>query len=124
MTGRRAFTLLEVIVALALMGSVLVGSLMAFSIHRRQLSLADKRIQATMLADQLVDALSSQQDGIPTNSRGQVPGHDNWIWQTTPVGTTMIATATMQIVRFQIVESGPTPTRLVSVDIVVAEQSP
>ncbi|MCA9140011.1 MAG: prepilin-type N-terminal cleavage/methylation domain-containing protein [Planctomycetales bacterium] len=124
MIDRKGFTLLEVIVALALMGSVLVGSLMAFSIHRRQLSQAEKRIQATILADRLVDELSSQQGGIPVNGRGTVPGNGNWIWQTSPLGTAAFSTATMQIVRFQIMETSPTPTRLVSVDIVVAERTP
>ena len=102
MNVRRGFTLLEVIVALALMGSVLVASLLAFSQHRKQLSMADKRIEATMIADQLVSQLSSQRDGIPVGARGIVAGKTNWIWQTSPVGTTTLATVEMQVLRFQI----------------------
>ena len=118
MNVRRGFTLLEVIVALALMGSVLVASLLAFSQHRKQLSMADKRIEATMIADQLVSQLSSQRDGIPVGARGIVAGKTNWIWQTSPVGTTTLATVEMQVLRFQILEIGQTSTQLVSVDLV------
>ena len=124
MIDRRGFTLLEVIVALALMGSVLVGSLLAFSQHRHQLSMADKRLEATVFADQLVNQLSSQQGGMPSNARGPVPGKSGWIWQTLPVGTTTIATIPMRVVRLQILEINVAPTQLVSVDIVLSARTP
>lgn len=113
------FTLLEVIVALALMGSVLAGSLLAFSKHRKQLSMAQKRIEATMIADRLLQELAVQQGGVPINQRGPVIGKDDWYWQTTPAGTTSLATAEMRLVRFQILEVGLQPTQLVSVEFVL-----
>lgn len=118
MNARPGFTLLEVVVALALMGSVLVATLLAFSQHRAQLSLAEKRIQATIIADQIVSTLSAQRDGIPIGTQGVVAGKANWIWQTSRVGTTTLATVPMQVFRFQILEIDPIPTQLVSVDLV------
>ena len=124
MVARRGVTLLEVIVALALMGSVLVSSLLAFSKHRNQLSMAQKRIEATMIADQIVGRLASQRDGMPIGIRGTVAGKPNWIWQTTPIGFTTLATVPMRVVRFQILEIGASSTQLVSVDLVKAVKSP
>lgn len=118
MNVRPGFTLLEVVVALALMGSVLVASLLAFSQHRKQLSMAEKRIQATIIADQLVSKLSSQRDGIPIGAQGIVAGKTNWVWQTSRVGTATLATVPLQVLRFQILEMGRTPTQLVTVDLV------
>ena len=124
MVARRGVTLLEVIVALALMGSVLVSSLLAFSKHRNQLSMAQKRIEATMIADQIVGRLASQRDGMPIGIRGTVAGKPNWIWQTTPIGFTTLATVPMRVVRFQILEIGASSTQLVSVDLVKAVKIP
>ncbi|MCS7465531.1 type II secretion system GspH family protein [Stieleria sp. ICT_E10.1] len=118
MNQRRAFTLLEIIVALALMGSVLVASLLAFSRHRKQLSMAEKRLDATRVADQLVHGLSAQQGGLPIGARGAVAGKDDWVWQTSLVGRTSLATVEMQVVRFEIMELGAASTSLVTVDLV------
>ena len=118
MNRRRAFTLLEIIVALALMGSVLVASLLAFSRHRKQLSMAEKRLEATRVADRLVHELTAQQGGLPISSRGAVAGKGDWVWQTSLIGSTSLATVEMRVVRFEIVELGAAPTPLVTVDLV------
>ncbi|QDV40312.1 hypothetical protein Enr13x_01180 [Stieleria neptunia] len=118
MNRRPAFTLLEVIVALALMGSVLVGSMLAFSRHRKQLSMAEKRLEATRVADRLVHELSAQQGGLPIGTRGAVAGKRDWVWQTSLIGSTSLATVEMQVVRFEIMEIDAASTSLVSVDLV------
>ena len=123
MNGRKGFTLLEVIVALALMGSVLVGSLLAFSSHRSQLSMAEKRIEATRIADDLVSRLSSSQGGMPVGVRGTIAGKPNWVWQTSSVGTTTLATVQLQVLRLQILELSSTTTQLVAVELVKLEET-
>ncbi|PAY16018.1 hypothetical protein CKO51_28790 [Rhodopirellula sp. SM50] len=118
MNRRTAFTLLEIIVALALMGSVLVGSMLAFSRHRNQLSMAEKRLEATRVADRLVHELSAQQGGLPIGTRGAVAGKGDWVWQTSLVGSTSLATVEMQVVRFEILELGAASASLITVDLV------
>lgn len=118
MKQRSGLTLLEVVVALALMGSIMVTSLLAFSKHRRQLQLAEKRIEATMIADGLVKELTAGRDGIPVSGRGIVAAKANWIWQTSPAGVTTMATVPMQVIRFEIFEVSQSSTRLVSVQVV------
>lgn len=120
----RGLTLLEVIVGLTLMGSVMVASLLAFSRHRKQLRLADKRIEAVMIADGLVNELSSQRGGLPVSSRGVVTGRPGWFWQTSPAGVSNLAQIPIQIIRFEILERGESITRLVSVDLAKATEEP
>ena len=100
-------TLLEVIVALALMGTVLVSSILAFSSHRRQLSVAQKRLEAIAIADELLARLQSQQGGVPVPSSGLVVGKPGWNWQTSVVGTTTIATVPLQVIRFEVNQTAP-----------------
>ncbi|QEG02838.1 hypothetical protein Mal15_69590 [Stieleria maiorica] len=119
MRRQRAFTLLEVIFALALMGSLLVGSILAFSRHRKQLSMADKQLEAARVADRLVHELTAQQGGLPIAARGAVVGNSGWVWQTSPLGSTSLATVPMQVVRFQMMEiDGNSTTPLIAVDLV------
>jgi prepilin-type N-terminal cleavage/methylation domain-containing protein len=124
MNERRGLSLLEVLVALALMGSVLVSSLLAFSRHRRQLSIASKRIEATVAADQLVSRFASRRDGVPVRTRGSIDGKPGWIWQTSLIGTTTLANVPMRVVRVEVFEIRPTLTRLISVDLVKAAEAP
>ena len=118
-TGSGGFTLIEVVVGLALMATVLVASLLSFSAHRQQLRLADGRIAAAAVADEMLETLNSQPDGIPANGRGRVAGKANWFWQTKVVGVTAPLEVPMQVIRFSIIElSGDgRATSLVSVDL-------
>ena len=115
---RDGLTLLEVIVGLVLMGSILVASLLGFSKHRRQLQLAEKRIQATFVADGLVQELSAQRGGIPVPAQGAVPGQSGWIWKTSAVGTTVMASIPMQVIRLELIDTRDPVTPLISVDLV------
>ncbi|KAA5541080.1 hypothetical protein FYK55_19500 [Roseiconus nitratireducens] len=114
---RPGLTLLEVVVALLLTGTLLVSSLLAFARHRRQLALADRQIEAARIADELVRQLAARRGGIPVGVTGAVPGKPTWRWQTLPIGTTALATLQMQVIRLRIVEVPGKPVELVSVDL-------
>lgn len=124
MKDRHGFTLLEVIVALVLMGSVLAGSLVAFSRHRQQLALAEKRIEAAMIADQLVGQLASPETGLPRGAGGPVLGKPGWSWQTSLVGTSVLAGVPVDLVRFEIFEASTMPTRLIALELTQAVELP
>ncbi len=123
-SSKVGFTLIEVVVGLALMASVLVASLLSFSAHRRQLRTADARIAAVAVADELLEFLSSGPDGLPTSGRGRIPGRANWIWQTNVVGMTTPMLVPMQVVRFRIIEfrGDGSPQTLVSVHVMETAQ--
>ena len=116
---KNAFTLLEVIVGLTLMATMLVGSLLAFAAHQRQARFADAKLQAVVIADELLDRLSGSPGGLPSAARGVIPGKPGWFWQTSPVGAIAPAQIPVRIIRFQIFSrtaSGPL-TPLVTVDL-------
>ena len=74
----RGFTLLEVVVGLILMATVLVGALLSYSSHQRQLAFADKRIAAVSYADEILARLSSGQRQLPKSMRGAIVEQPNW----------------------------------------------
>jgi type II secretory pathway pseudopilin PulG len=99
-----AFTLLEVVVGLTLMASVLVGSLLSFSAHYQQRRIADAKIAAVTVADQLLDELSGTREGIPAIGRGMIAGRPNWFWRTNVIGTAAPAEIPIRVIRLQVVE--------------------
>ncbi len=101
---RVAFTLLEVVVGLLLMATVLVGSLLSFSAHRKQRRVAEAKIVAVELADEWLNRWMISPDGIPPSDRGWVAGRPNWYWQTSVVGTAAPAGIALRVIRFEIVE--------------------
>lgn len=110
---------MEIVVGLVLMGTLLSASILALSKHRRQLVLAEQRVAACAVADDLLFQLSGQSGGFPLNASGPVAGHPNWRWQTSVVGLTNPFEIPMRVIRFEIVESnGSEKKRLVSVDVV------
>ncbi len=119
-SDRPGFTLLEVVVGLALMASVLVGSLLSFSAHRKQLRSADAKIAAVAIADDLLDRLSGSREGIPSSQRGQIAGHPGWFWQTRIVGVTAPAGIPLKVVRLEVIEitQGRSQRVLSTVDVV------
>ncbi len=101
---KNAFTLLEVVVGLTLMASVLVGSLLSFSAHHQQRRIADAKITAVAVADQLLNELSGTREGIPTAGRGMIAGRPNWFWRTRVIGITAPAQIPMRVIRLEVVE--------------------
>ena len=99
-----AFTLLEVVVGLTLMASVLVGSLLSFSAHQKQRRMADAKLAAVAVADDLLNQLSGSRDGIPVAGRGLIAGKANWFWRTGVVGMAAPADLPLQVIRLEIVE--------------------
>ena len=117
---RRAFTLLEVIVGLTLMATMLVGSLLAFAAHQKQRRLADAKLLAVAVADDILNRMHTAANGIPQNDRGMIVGKPNWFWQTSVVGSISAAEVPMRVVRFQIIEqpNGQPFRALVTIDLV------
>ena len=104
---RNGFTLLEVVIGLTLMASVLVGALLSFAAHRRQRELAEAKLAAVSVADDLLGVLSASQGGIPLQARGLIANRPGWFWQTSLQGVVVPAQIPMRVVRFQIIRQRP-----------------
>lgn len=101
---QNGFTLLEVVVGLTLMASVLVGSLLSFSAHHQQRAIADAKIAAVAVADQLLDEMSGSREGIPAVGRGIIAGRPNWFWRTNVIGMATPTFIPVRVIRFEVVE--------------------
>src|SRR4051812_8008804 len=72
--ARRAMTLIEVVGGLALLGTLLVGVLLAKAKFTRQAATADRKLQAVSAADELLVAWRQDPLALPRDGVGTVPG--------------------------------------------------
>ncbi|MGB0759794.1 MAG: type II secretion system protein [Rubripirellula sp.] len=119
---RCGFTLVEVVIGLSLMATVIVSSLLAFSKHQKQIRLAQAKIAAVQIADDLLNRMSASRTGIPAAASGSIPDHPNWFWRTRVTAETLRSPIPMQIINLQIIEgkTGSKPTLLSSTSVVKA----
>lgn len=80
--SKKAFSLIEVVVALMLMATLLTTVIMAIGRQRRQGKLAEDRREAIRIADQLLSAWNESKNGIPLMNSGTIPEHNGWFWRT------------------------------------------
>ncbi|TWU58433.1 hypothetical protein Poly51_12110 [Rubripirellula tenax] len=115
-----AFTLMEVVVGLAIMAGVMVSSLLAFGAHQRARRTAESKLTAVRVADELLSQLSAGRGGVPASDRGLIAGQPGWWWQTEWIGTAAPAGIPVGVIAFRILEVSPdgSPRTLARVDIV------
>jgi len=96
--SRRAFTLLELVVGLALLATLVVGTLLALRLHQRQIASAERKIAAVAALDQLVASwyLAEQ---IPSNASGTTGPQNEWSWQAVIVQRRQIGPRGFAVVR-------------------------
>jgi hypothetical protein len=99
--------LIEVVAGLTLMATVLVASLLSFSAHHRQRRLAESKLSAVAVADELLNTLSVRRGGFPKAGRGTIPGHPTWFWQTRMVGVAAPARVPLHVIRLEVLEVTP-----------------
>ena len=114
-------TLIEVVAALVLMGTLLVGIVMARGKHTRQLALADERLAAIAAADNLLASWWAEPASLPRSGSGTVPGRPTWRWSIESVENESIEQLGAAIVRLTLHGNRPAP--LVSVDLAVPVES-
>jgi type II secretory pathway pseudopilin PulG len=83
---RSGITLIEVVVGLALLGSLLVMMVIAGGRLEKQRKISEEKLEAIAALDSLVSGFFSS--GFPpVPSNGAVPGNDRWAWQLAIVNT-------------------------------------
>lgn len=94
--GRRGLTLIEAVVATAIMGTLLVSTLLVSSRLNEQSRRAERLAEASRIADHALDMLWADGKGLPLNASGDVPDRPGWQWKThrkTDGGSTKIDAA-------------------------------
>lgn len=80
-SSRAALTLVEVVASLALLGTLLVGILVAHRRHVEQIHLASARIEAAQAADDLLLKWSAEGTWGAVTSTGIFEGRDDLVWR-------------------------------------------
>jgi type II secretory pathway pseudopilin PulG len=80
---RAAFTLVEVVASLMLVGTLLVGILTAHRRHSQQVASAKERLAAVAAADKLLDSWRATGAWGATTSSGIFKNKNNFVWRWT-----------------------------------------
>jgi prepilin-type N-terminal cleavage/methylation domain-containing protein len=82
-------TLVEVLAGMALIGTLLVGILLAEGRATQQQAQAGRRVHACALADGLLSEWTAPGQSVPRESQGRVSGHPQWAWRTRVVKSSL-----------------------------------
>ena len=95
-------TLVEVVAGLALLGSLLVGLLLARIALSRQRTQADQRLEAVEGCDRLLSAWQASGQKVPHRSSGRANNGGHLKWSTRVLRTLTIETTAIEVVRLEI----------------------
>lgn len=122
-------TLIEVVAAIAILGTVLVGVVLAKSRHARQIALTQRRFAAVRAADELIAGWWAGAPSVPIGQSGVIASDKSMAWQTLVVENEAIAQLGSRVVRVEIREADPAGQRsdsandvLLAVDLVLPEE--
>lgn len=128
---RRGLTLVEVVAAIAILGTLLVGVLSAKSRFTRQFRDAQRREQAVRAADVLLESWWADVKHFPRNDHGVVENQPTLRWQTETRDDPQCRLLLAQVVRLTIQDTAsPIPgadtdrAALVVVDLLVPLPEP
>jgi len=121
-------TLIEVVAAIAILGTILVGIVLAKSRLTRQLVEADQRLAAVRAADELIAGWWTRDAGVPVDDAGVVDDHPEWSWRTHVMANPLIERWGARVVRVEVRPSeghvvalpGQPPVEVI-VDLVLAD---
>jgi prepilin-type N-terminal cleavage/methylation domain-containing protein len=120
-------TLIEVVAAITILGTILAGVVLAKSRHTRQLSLTQRRNVAVRAAGDLITGWWTSPSGVPTDSSGAVQADPSLVWQTRQVENDQMHRLGAVVVRVEIHDANsvgprpPTKKPLVAVELVLAD---
>lgn len=78
-------TLVEVVAGMALLGTFLAAALVAGAKLTAQRGEAERRLEATRLADELLEGWWRDVDNFPRHGEGRASGRVTWHWTMRPV---------------------------------------
>jgi prepilin-type N-terminal cleavage/methylation domain-containing protein len=116
----RAFTLLEVVVALVLMGTLVATSIVSLAAYKKQMQFSQQRVTAVRLADEILTRWYELKQGPPFLDRGVIESDGTWSWRTQPVRVQRLFGQEVTVIRFDLLspqEQQRKPTVMVSVEL-------
>ncbi len=99
-------TLIEVLAAIAILGTLLVGVVLSKSRHTHQLSLSRRKDTAVRAADRLMSGWWAGADGVPVGESGRVESDPSLTWRTRIVPNDAVGDLGARVVRVEILDGG------------------
>lgn len=99
---RSGLTLIEVVAALAILGTLLVGVVLAKSRHTHQRARAEVVSQATHAADVMLEQWWQSGRGVPAESQGVLESSGVLTWRTRVLSDPLPNKVAVQVVRLEI----------------------
>ncbi len=93
--------MIEVVAAIAIMGTLLSGMLLAKSRHTRQLALAQRQLVAVELLDNWLAERWVRPENLPVNEAGVVAGPDQLRWTTRLIPNEQLAPLSARVLRVE-----------------------
>jgi len=109
-SDRPAFTLIEVVVGLVLMGSLVASAMVALASHQHSQRLARQKHLANRVAESLLTNWYELRGQVPIREQGTVSMDGEWLWRTQPVSVQTVCGLPVNVIRLEIV--GRVGTRL------------
>jgi type II secretory pathway pseudopilin PulG len=97
---RSGLSLIEVIAGIALLSTLLVSSMLAWSTHRLQIRRSQLQIEAAQLADQQLSLWYSERGALPVQKSGPLLNHDFLRWRIEPIDHDGSIPDGLQLTRF------------------------
>jgi len=109
---------------LTLLATLLVGTILTYGSHIRQVKTAQKRLEATDIAERMLVEWYESEGGLPPRDEEVIEGTDGLRWRTAPLGTSEPNPFQVRVVRFEIYDpsDGIEPEPLVHVDLLMSDE--
>ena len=121
-SSRRGLTLIEVIAATVLLGTMLVAAVSGFSANRRQLLRAAAKEQSLSAMDQLMAVWFAEQDWRKMPAAGRCADAPNLVWRATRLRTESLGDPwPVYTIRFEIFFESDDREPLTSLEVLAAD---
>jgi len=101
-SAEAGLTLIEVVASLALLSTLLVGVLVAFNQHSRQIRAGNRKLDVLHRVDALLYRWAESGSTIPRAGSGEILGDDDLIWKTRVVDTRYRRNLGVDVVRIEV----------------------
>jgi len=125
-------TLIEVVAAIAILGTILVGIVLAKSRNTRQLAEARRTAEVVRHADALLADWWADEAGVPPDAAGVIDADPTLAWRTRLVANPPIEQLGARVVRVEVIDTAPVVPGtgageadrvMVTVDLIAADPS-
>jgi len=100
--SRLGLTLIEVVAATVILGTLLVGVVLVKSRHTHQLAVSARQRAAVRAADELISGWWHKPRGVPIGECGTIPTDESLVWETRLVENREVSKMGGQVVRVSV----------------------